>query len=48
MICIIVDLNTSIQALCLGYMKLKFNGVDAYINIKKNILFLLFRHCESN
>ena len=29
MICIIVDLNTGIQALRLGYMKLKFNEVDA-------------------
>ena len=37
MICIIVDLNTSIQALRLGYMKLKFNEVDAYINIKNFI-----------
>ena len=36
MICIIVDLNTSIQALGLCYMKLKFK-VDAYINIKKFI-----------
>ena len=29
MICIIGDLNTSIQALRLGYMKLQFNEVDA-------------------
>ena len=39
MICIIVDLNTSIQALRLCYMKLKFK-VDAYIN--KDLLTRIF------